>query len=47
MERMMGVDGVRDIDPLDGVGEGGRSGKVPGDLREGNDSVDCPFVIRL
>ena len=43
MERMMGVDGVRGIDPLDGVREGGGSGEVPGDPREGNGSIDCPF----
>ena len=41
----MGVDGVRDIDPLDGVGEGGGSGEVPGDPREGNGSVDCSFAL--
>ena len=40
----MGVDGVRGIDPLDGVGEGGGSGEVPGDPREGNGSVDCRKV---
>ena len=43
MERMMGVDGVRGIDLLDGSG----SDEVPGDPREGNGSVDCPFVIYL
>ena len=46
MERMMGVDGVRGIDPLDGVREGGGSGEAPGDPREGNGSINCPFVIR-
>ena len=40
----MGVDGVRGIDPLDGVGEGGGSGEVPSDPREGNGSVDCRKV---
>ena len=44
---MMEVDGVQGIDPLGGIGEGGGSGEVPGDPREGNGSVDCPFVIRL
>ena len=43
----MGVDGVRGIDPLDGVGEGGGSGKVPGNPQEGNGSVNCSFVICL
>ena len=47
MKRMMEVDSVQGIDPLGGVGEGGGSGEVPGDPREGNGSVDCPFVIRL
>ena len=46
LERMMGVDGVRGIDPLDGVREGGGSGEAPGDPREGNGSINCPFVIR-
>ena len=41
----MGVDGVRGIDPLDGVGKGGGSGEVPGDPREGNGSVDCSFAL--
>ena len=44
LKRMMGVDGGQSIDPLGGVGEGGGSGEVPGDPREGNGS---PFVIRL
>ena len=44
---MMGVNSVQGIDPLDGVGEGGGSGEVPGDPQEGNGSVNCPFIIRL
>ena len=43
----MGIDSVQGINLLDSVGEGGRSGEVPGDPQEGNGSVNCPFVIRL
>ena len=39
----MGVNSVQGIDLLDGIGEGGRSGKVSGDPQEGNGSVNCPF----
>ena len=40
----MEVDGVQGIDPLGGIGEGGGSGEVAGDPREGNGSVDCRKV---
>lgn len=42
---MMGVEGVLGMEALDGDGDGGGSGELPGEPLEGNGKVDCSFVL--